>query len=275
MENLLSIDYSLELTEGTHDFISVDARISGSPISNPDIWTPIESIEFSTKELIKTLQAQNNIPKKIISELLSLSAEKMFYQIHDWIFEESVQSFDAHSFLAIPDGPEPFLSTIGFIVFDAETRKGSAVFKNKARGITHFKVNFVNYIDEWKKFNFILKKLVFYKNLENFQRYESEKPLGCFLDMILGDDFIMNDNTQSSIKKVRNFFIENNLLESSNSENEHGTKRINLNIFGWNLLKAIPASWSKSKRFMAGNPDISLLKEKLTQLKEKSQEFNS
>ena len=64
MENLLSIDYSLELTEGTHDFISVDARISGSPISNPDIWTPIESIEFSTKELIKTLQAQNNIPKK-------------------------------------------------------------------------------------------------------------------------------------------------------------------------------------------------------------------
>lgn len=275
MESILSIGYNLELTEGTHDFISVDARISGSPISNPDIWTPIESIEFSTKELVKKLQAQNNIPKKIMSELLSLSAEKMFSQIYYWVFEENIQSFDAHSFLAIPDGPEPFLSTTGFIVFNAETKKGSVVFKSKACGITHFKVDFVNYINEWKKFNFILRKLVFYKNLENFQRYESEKPLGCFLDMILGDDFIINNGTQSSIKKIQNFFIENSLFRSLNSENEHGAKRINLNISGWDLLKAIPASWSKSKKFMTGNPDILFLKEKLKQIEGQSQGFDS
>jgi len=276
-------DFQISLLSDYKDegrcFVRVNAWVGNLQISNPDMPTPIESLRAASGELIENIKKQFNLDEKTRDSLFCLSSDELFLRIYRMIYNEfdheptNLKSKQWDYFFGIPDGPEPFLAKSGFLLIDKTKKFGRFLLGKEGDPVEERLILIDNYIKKWLNLNIQLDGLIFKANNNRYNLYIEANGCNLFSDMLCDTNDSAWDRESASIKKVINFLRVNNLLKPSSIISPH-PKISDLTELGWSLMMEIPPRWCKSKSFLSGNPHLSILSEKLADIRKRFPHLN-
>lgn len=252
-----------------YDFVTVDASINGDLLSNPDATTITTSLEAAIDDLLIGFKNQNAIPIEVIDSLLRVEAIEVYDTLYNFsfndVFDKIPSYINRHAFFGTPDGPEPFLSSVSFMIINDEG--GFFIYKNKKNKIVKISIDAKNIIEKWEHARDKLHEVNISRLIRGYEnRIKKSEDETIFSAELFADKFFTPaEKSILTFNKIKKFFKDYNLLISE-SQNKTFITASDLSFHGWLLWKEINEPWFKSKRFKNGDPDIAILHKKLVSL---------
>jgi hypothetical protein len=270
------------------DFMTIEATIDGVPLSDSDQWAVLNENEI--ENLISRLSAQNELTASQYQFLSKLTAAQLATSLHDWAFGSGAwvfesqctlsEIFDALSFSAVPDGPEPFLSISAYIVADPATRIARLIVRqSRAAEILVYLVNIDEYVSAWARAAQQIKTIRCARHLVAYQRTIaiSGDEIRYDIDRALADcaeDQSKRYRINSAFNTLFEFLATRKLLtvpvfDEAGKLSKRVLKKSDFNELGWALDGGYIQSWLASKHARRNPPDTQPLDDSLVVLRKR------
>lgn len=268
-----------DIANDGHAFFSIRASVGRVLISDPNQWAVLSESEI--KKFVDKLAEQTKLTKSQYNFLAKLPLDKFVSGFYEWSFGSAEWPFEkqcpisknleASNFMGLPNGPEPFFATAGYLAINPTNRVGRlAITKNKRTFMKGFFINADSYISSWQKISNELQKIRHIAHQTKYL-YDIENTGN---DICYSINPLSNDREKSALTALFRYLQNNNLLTCMAINNSGAPifsvlKKRDFTELGWALLDSgVIDRWLKSKAANGINQDLQLIDNKLAELRD-------